>query len=196
MKRMVWMLTVVCSLLIPFQSLAMSPYEMDTRFTEEVQALVPYVRWNREVSREGSFVTIRETGRIAGSLYEFEIYGSPDRVTQACLTAPFDQLYMDDASFTDGLTVYNCVYYLMMDNITLNETPKEIFSPYDFEVVVKKGYCYSIPNPLPDGWKWLRNEPGYLEIQRRDYPDLCTIGVHLLNTGNIWFDCEWFNYKN
>ena len=191
MKRKMMMLMTALLLLISTQSFAMSPYEMDTRFIERVQQAVPYVRWNREISNDGTFITITERAKVAGSEYEFTMIGYPNRVYQACLTAPFDQLYMDDARLTDGLSIYNIVYYLVIGDIPYNNTPLAVFSAYDIETVVKKGYIFSIDHLLPDGWKWIKNEPGYVWIQRRVYPENDNVSIHLLDTGDIWFNCTY-----
>ena len=190
MKRKMMLMTALL-LLISTQSFAMSPYEMDTRFIEMVQQAVPYVRWNREISNDGTFITIKETGQIAGSQYVFEMIGYPNRVYQACLTAPFDQLYMYDASFTDGLTIYNIVYYLVIGDIPYNDTPCMISLPIIFKPWSKKGLPLALRIPCLTDVNGLKTNRDMYGFQRRVYPENDNISIHLLNTGDIWFNCEY-----
>ena len=94
------------------------------------------------------------------------------------------------AIFSDVLFVYNSVYYLAMDQIPNNSVPLDIFSSYDIQTAVLKGQPY-VGNTLADGWEWLRKEPKWLRVRKSSYPHLYVIEAHLLDTGMMWFNCEF-----
>ena len=147
------------------------------------------VSWKRIIDDDGTFVSITEKGSIHGTECEFTVIGYPDRAYQICLTVPFDRLTMDMSGiFSDELFLYNIVYYMMVDLLPDNDVPRNLFSSYDIQSVIRNGYSWAVSDPLGDGWQWIRKEPGYLSIKKSDYPYRYMMMVHLLNNGMVWLN--------
>ena len=192
MKKIILLLAAAVILLTASVAAAESPYELDAGFLEEVRGLLSVrVNWNRTIDDDGTFVSITEKGVIHGYECEYTVIGYPDRAYQVCLTVPFSRLTMNrDAVFSDELFIYNAVYHQMLKLIPDNFVPDSIFSSYEIQSTVRNGYSYAVSDPLPDGWQWIRKEPGYLWIKKTDYPACYCVSVHLLDNGMIWFDIE------
>ena len=192
MKKRILILVMLCSLLAASVALASSPYDLDRQFVRDVQNSVDVrMNWKRSVDQTGKFVTITETASVDGGKIEFTVIGYTDRAYQLCLTVPFHKLTMNrNAIFSNTLQIYNCACYIALEEFPKNREPSEIFSAYDIQSAVKEGAPYSSWY-LSDGWEWLNRESGYLRIRRSASGTVYTVEAHLLNNGQMWFNCHF-----
>ena len=185
-------LAVLLILSLTSCALAMSPGDYDSRFIRDVQnRLASYVSWTRNVQDDGTFLHITEDGYVNGHACNFTVIGYHDRAYQICLTVPFQPLLPDYGSETlpDELILYDAVLSLVLGEIPKNASPQEMFLVYDIHYALETGWSDKW-EPLPDGWEWVRKEPGYLWMKRREYPSTWSLSAHRLDTGDVWFNFE------
>ena len=193
MKKSVLILAVILILTWTASALAVSPYDLDGRFIQNLQGLTrSRINWKRTIDSDGRFVTITEKASVNGANVELTIIGYTDRAYQISLTVPFNKLRMDgNAVFYDELYIYNTVFYLAMEALPMNSVPYEIFQSYDIRDSVETGMRnYSVT--MRDGWEWMHREPGYLSIRRRaSGTAVHVVLAHKLNNGMMWFNVEF-----